>query len=91
MVRGDDAGAELRSEVSNNVQERLTKAMAELKAKHDAGTAERTVTVNGTCEAVLKAFDQYLDAPDPHKFVSRIMEFLGESSDGDKVRAGSGL
>ena len=42
-------------------------------------------------EAVLKAFDQYLDAPDPHKFVSRIMEFLGESSDGDKVRAGSGL
>ena len=38
---GDDAGAELRSEVSNNVQERLTKAMAELKAKHDAGTAER--------------------------------------------------
>ncbi|EJK66606.1 hypothetical protein THAOC_12464, partial [Thalassiosira oceanica] len=38
---GDDAGAELRNEVSNNVQERLTKAMAELKAKHEAGTNER--------------------------------------------------
>jgi hypothetical protein len=34
-------------------------------------------------EAVLKAFDQYLDAPEAGKFLDRVMEFLG----GDAVAA----
>jgi len=37
-------------------------------------------------EAVLKAFDQYLDAPEPSLFVERIMEFLGDSSEADKAK-----
>jgi hypothetical protein len=31
-------------------------------------------------EAVLKAFEQYLDAPEPGKFLSRVLEFLGGDS-----------
>jgi len=39
-------------------------------------------------EAVLKAFDQYLDAPEPGKFVTRVLEFLGgDANAADAARA----